>query len=75
MAKCSDILTGRIKDKLESELKEETDRNKDDIDHLELLQQHYKERCKAYDVRAHDQSRLQEYSSPLRTSKLPLERP
>ena len=31
-------------------LAEETERNKDDIMHLEMLRKHYEEREKAYDV-------------------------
>ncbi|PSR72085.1 hypothetical protein PHLCEN_2v12066, partial [Hermanssonia centrifuga] len=36
-------------DRIERELKEETERNKDDITHLEALEKHYKERCAAYE--------------------------
>lgn len=36
--------------KAETELREETERNKDDIEHLEELQKAYEERCAAYDV-------------------------
>ncbi|EKM61772.1 uncharacterized protein PHACADRAFT_135672 [Phanerochaete carnosa HHB-10118-sp] len=46
--KNEEIIKSRI-NKAEAELKEETERNKDDIEHLELLQQNYEERCKAYD--------------------------
>lgn len=35
---------------LEKELEDERERNKDDITHLELLEKHYKEREKAYEV-------------------------
>jgi hypothetical protein len=35
----------------EKELAEETERNKDDIAHLEALEKHYVERGKAYEVR------------------------
>jgi len=34
----------------EKELAEETERNKDDITHLEALEKHYIERGKAYEV-------------------------
>ncbi|KAI0778854.1 RecF/RecN/SMC protein [Trametes elegans] len=35
--------------KIEHDLQEERDRNQDDITHLEMLQQHYEERCAAYE--------------------------
>jgi structural maintenance of chromosome 4 len=35
---------------LEKELTEERERNKDDITHLDMLEKHYKEREKAYQV-------------------------
>ncbi|KZT08792.1 RecF/RecN/SMC protein [Laetiporus sulphureus 93-53] len=35
--------------RLEKELADETERNRDDILHLELLQKHYDERCAAYE--------------------------
>jgi len=35
---------------LEKELAEERERNKDDITHLDMLEKHYKEREKAYQV-------------------------
>jgi hypothetical protein len=38
---------------LEKELEDERERNKDDITHLELLEKHYKEREKAYEVWTH----------------------
>ena len=39
-----------LKADLEQELKDETDRNQDDITHLELLEKHFEERSKAYEV-------------------------
>ncbi|KAI0368918.1 RecF/RecN/SMC protein [Pilatotrama ljubarskyi] len=35
--------------KIEHDLKEERDRNQDDITHLEMLQKHYEEKCEAYE--------------------------
>ncbi|KAI0640132.1 RecF/RecN/SMC protein [Trametes polyzona] len=34
--------------KIEQELQEECDRNRDEINHLEALEEHYKEKCEAY---------------------------
>lgn len=39
-----------MKARFEKELAEETERNKDDIAHLEALEKHYVERGKAYEV-------------------------
>jgi hypothetical protein len=36
--------------RIENGLKEETERNKDDIEHHRTLQEHYREQEKAYDV-------------------------
>jgi hypothetical protein len=35
---------------LEKELEDEREQNKDDITHLELLEKHYKEHEKAYEI-------------------------
>ncbi|KAI0354668.1 RecF/RecN/SMC protein [Trametes cingulata] len=36
--------------KIEGDLQEERDRNKDDITHFEMLQKHYEEQCEAYEL-------------------------
>ncbi|KAA1467870.1 hypothetical protein DENSPDRAFT_926927 [Dentipellis sp. KUC8613] len=44
-----DEKNGKKKGKLEKDLAEERERNKDDIAHLEKLEQHYEKRIKAYE--------------------------
>lgn len=39
-----------IQTQLRDDLKAETEKNKDDITHLDMLRKHYEEREKAYDV-------------------------
>ena len=39
-----------IKETLEKELVDETEKNKDDIEHCQALEKHFEERGKAYEV-------------------------
>lgn len=45
-------LTRVVQERYEKELAAETDRNKDDITHLEMLEKHFIEREKAYEARS-----------------------
>ena len=48
----TDALTWEAQDQFQKELEEEQAKNQDDIAHHEMLQQHYDEREKLYEVSA-----------------------
>lgn len=44
------MLMWLVQGDVDKELKAETEKNKDDITHLEMLDTHYQQRCDAYEV-------------------------